>query len=161
MTIAGVDPGQKGGIALINGQITGHRQVVHMEPMPELRGFYNILSSHDIAHVFIEKAQSMPKCGVASSFSYGRHFGELIGTLVAMKLPFTLVRPTEWTKVIHFGTDGDLSLKERTYQAMLQLYPDQNFLASPRCKKFHDGMTDALALAEFGMRRILGSNNNP
>jgi hypothetical protein len=158
VTICGIDPGgNSGGIALINGQLTGHRQVIHLGTMPEdLRYLVELFNAHDIAHVFLEKAQSFPKQGLSSTFNYGRHYGELIGILTALELPFTLVRPQEWTKVIHAGTDGDMSAKERTLQAITRLYPSISLLATPRSKVPHPGLYDALGIAEMGIRKILG-----
>jgi crossover junction endodeoxyribonuclease RuvC len=44
-----------------------------------------------IKHAYIEHAAAMPRQGVASMFSFGRTFGELLMALVAANIPHTVV----------------------------------------------------------------------
>ena len=152
MNILGIDPGLSGGICLLN-QAT--RYVYNLSTMPEsIMGFLQLLQGErsNISHCYLEKAQAMPKQGVSSMFTYGKHFGELIGVLTALAVPFTLVTPHSWQRSIHAGTDAHLTAKERTLQAAIRLYPDQTFLAGPRCRKVDFGLVDALMIAEYGVR---------
>jgi len=154
VNILGIDPGLSGGICLLN-QTT--RAVYNLSTMPEsILGFLQLLQGEraSIAHCYLEKAQAMPKQGVSSMFTYGKHFGELIGVLTALAVPFTLVTPHSWQRSIHAGTDSHLTAKERTLQAAMRLYPDQTFLAGPRCRKVDFGLVDALMIAEYGVRTI-------
>lgn len=155
--ICGVDVGHRGGIAIISCDAKGKRVVWSLTVMPEdIREFFNLMVEHSPVHIFIEKAQTMPKQGISSAFNYGRHFGELLGIIIALKIPFTMVQPREWTRVIHMGTDSNQDAKERTLQACRQLYPDVNLLATPRSKVPHEGLFDALMIAEYGLRKTLG-----
>lgn len=152
MNILGIDPGLSGGICLLNQR---DRSVYNLSTMPDsIYSFWQFLESEkaDIHHCYLEKAQAMPKQGVSSMFNYGKHFGELIGVLTALAVPFTLVTPHTWQRSIHAGTDGHLTAKERTLQAAVRLYPSQTFLASPRCRKVDFGLVDALMIAEYGLR---------
>ncbi len=152
--ILGIDPGQSGGLAFVEPCRSGDRLVHELVPMAGLPDLIDLIYEHKPQHVFLEKAQAMPKQGVVSMFTYGQHFGELVGMLVTLKLPFTLVQPTAWTKIIHEGTDSKLTTKERTLQACMRLYPTAELLATPKSKKPHLGMVDALMIAEYGIRKI-------
>lgn len=153
MRIIGIDPGKKGGIAVLNerGEIEG--SVV----MPELaEGVADVLEvfTKFKTHVYLEKAQAMPKNGVCAMFNYGVHFGELRGILVTYKIPHTLVAPATWTKSMHQGTPTNLKAKARSHMAARRLFPNADLMATERSKVPHDGLIDALLIAEYG-RRIL------
>jgi crossover junction endodeoxyribonuclease RuvC len=148
--ICGIDPGQTGGLALIS------QHGIAVDVMPDIslfatwigvqkRGWGNL-------HVFIEKAQTMPKQGIASAFNYGRHFGELLGVLVAYSIPHTLVPPATWTRQMHLGCTADKP-KGKSLEACQRLFPEVNLIPGKK-RKPHDGIIDALLLAEFGRRQI-------
>jgi crossover junction endodeoxyribonuclease RuvC len=150
--IMGIDPGQTGGIAVLARE---DRVIHNLIPMCITKDFASLLTSyrHYLHHIYLEKAQAMPKQGVSSMFVYGQGFGELIGAITACKIPFTLVNPRVWQKEIHAGTDAHLSAKDRTLQAAKRLFPAHNFTASARSRKDHMGMVDALMICEYGIRK--------
>ena len=90
--IMGIDPGQTGGIAVLARE---DRVIHNLIPMCITKDFASLLTSyrHYLNHIYLEKAQAMPKQGVSSMFVYGQGFGELIGAITACKIPFTLVNP--------------------------------------------------------------------
>jgi len=146
LTVVGIDPGETGGLALINGS-------VFAMPMPDIWTFSRMLKfegefNRNI-HVFIERSQSFPKQGVASSFNYGKHYGELLGVLVAHSIKHTLVPPATWTRALHVGTKAGDS-KARTLEAVRRLFPGTNLVATERSRKPHLGIVDALAIAYYG-----------
>lgn len=146
--VVGIDVGARG--ALVSLSSAGD---VDTRVMPEsIHEAADILEAWAPHHVYLERAQSMPKQGVASAFNYGRHFGQLEATLIALKLPHTLVQPRAWTKVMHVGTKAG-EPKARSLEAVRRLYPSVE-LVQPRCKKPHDGVVDALLLASFCMRTM-------
>lgn len=152
MIVVGIDPGKTGAIAYLTPK-------VEALVMPEISDFAQFIwqlaqpMRAENLHVYIEKCQSMPKQGVASSFSYGRHFGELLGVLVAYRIAHTLVPPKTWTRVMHAGTALS-SAKERSLEACRRLFPDYNLLATPRSTVPHTGLVDALLIAEYGRRDL-------
>lgn len=89
----GIDPGQSGGFAAINGK------VINYYPMPEtdLEIHATIKELYaEAAHVFLEKVSSSPQMGVASAFTFGKGFGGLEMALTALEIPYTLVTPQRW-----------------------------------------------------------------
>ena len=153
MKIISFDPGQKGAICiLLNGAATFY-------PMPQTP---DEISSLMIAygwgeyHVFVEKAQAMPKNGAVGMFNYGRGFGEILGILTYHKAPFTLVHPRTWCRLMHQGTSKDGTAKSRSLEAARRLFPNANLFRSVRCKKPDEGFIDALLIAEYGRRVMSG-----
>jgi len=155
MIFIGIDPGKSGGIASI---VCGAAGVSIMDDSIQgiLQTIQQILryqDSMDRVHVFLEKGQTMPQNGGVHSYNYGHHNGSIEGILVALKLPYTLIKPQTWMKVMHVGTDSKLETKERSVQACRRIFPDLN-LTPPRCRKPHDGMAEALLIAEYGRRSL-------
>jgi len=156
--IIGIDPGLSGAIAWLSPQGISY---VIMPTMKEgvnalalTRLLKEIVHRHPGAHVFIEKAQAMPKQGVTSMFNYGVGFGMIIGVCQALELRTTLVRPREWTKVMHAGVSADMSAKDKSYVAAVRLLPSHSFLATERSSKPHKGLIDAALIALYGQRAL-------
>lgn len=151
MIIIGVDPGIKGNTCIIWGPskpwFTG----------PGAQGLLEALHDAMIpVHVFIEKAQAMPGQGVSSMFRYGEGYGELIGILKAVRVPYTCVHPRVWTKLMFQGIPTRFEGKARAAYRAAQLFPSLDLRATPRCKKPDEGKVDSLLIAEFGRRSLNG-----
>lgn len=157
----GIDPGLKGGVTFLDRE--GENKL--MLPMPDIYEFRALLSrihkAYQIKHVFLEKAQAMPRQGVSSMFNYGNHFGQLQGILISLEIPYTLIPPQEWQKQMFKGSKEKNSAgvkidpKVRALEIVRRLFPRESFLATLKSKKPHDGMIDSTLLAECCRRRIL------
>ena len=92
----GIDPGIRGGVAAVDSN--GSLQEAFLL-QGEARVFYEWASKPDIQikHVYLEKAQPMPKQGVSSIFNYSNGWGQLQGVLIALNggIPYTLVPPLD------------------------------------------------------------------
>ncbi|MEC8917135.1 MAG: Holliday junction endonuclease [Pseudomonadota bacterium] len=145
--IVGIDPGQKGGVAFIapTGRTEGR-------PMPlagkEIDGhaLSRMLFELTPSLVIIEKVHSMPKQGVASTFKFGMGYGIVIGVCEALGLPYRLVTPQAWKKAVLSGTAKD---KSAAINFVRRAYPGLN-LSPGRLRAPHDGIADAVCLAEYG-----------
>lgn len=161
--IIGIDPGFDGGLAIIRKNKTIDHTV-----MPVIGDKKRRLNQSAIIEflrpgsawgevVVIEKVHSMPKQGVASSFNFGVGYGQLLGICAAMNLPFVLVTPQQWKKVILVGyakPGKDASEKEKkaaAVQYVQQKYPKLDLRKSERCHNPHYGIVDAICLAEYGL----------
>jgi crossover junction endodeoxyribonuclease RuvC len=149
MQIIGIDPGQKGGICLLS------EYKLQLIPMPETcREIFTTIKNLTIygeTHVFLEKAQAMPKQGIASTAHYMRHFGNIEGLVTALNLPLTLVAPQTWTRIMHVGTT-QINSKAKSLEAVQRLFPRVNLMRTDRCRKPDEGFVDALLIAAFGSR---------
>jgi len=88
-------------------------------------------------------------------FNYGEGYGTLKGVIQTLGIPLRLVPPREWTKELHKGVTGGKA-KEKSKEAAGLLFPKEDFLRSPRCKKPDEGLMDAVLITEFGVREQKG-----
>lgn len=103
-------------------------------------------------HAFLEKMQPMPRSmtsGVAN-FSLGYSAGMWEAALVALEIPYTLVSPVRWKRVIM----PDMAKgKDSSRVRALQLRPD----LSEQLKRVRDhNRADSFLLAEYGRRSLNG-----
>lgn len=147
----GIDPGAKGAIAVVAGK------TLKFWAMPkhdeEVWDIFMSLNKPKIEHIMIEKCQAMPQNGAVSMFNYGSRYGALRGMIIALKKPFTLVRPKGWQKTMFTGSDAKEPPKHRAYSIARKIFPHENFIL-PRCRKPHDGVIDAALIAEFCKRKM-------
>lgn len=145
--IVGIDPGQSGGIALIHpsGNVASWvmplagKEIDGHEVANYLRGLTPLT-------VFIEKVHSMPKQGLSSTFKFGMGYGLVIGICEALEIPYRLVTPQAWKKVVLSGTAKD---KDAAISFVRRAYPSVDM--TPGKKRVpHDGIADAVCIAEYG-----------
>jgi len=151
--IVGIDPGQSGGVAYID--LEGCRSWA--EPMPTLGKDIDAYAVSDWLRdwqpdtVIVEKVHSMPKQGVVSMFRFGLGFGRILGVLEALAIPYRLVTPQEWKRVVLAGTAKD---KDAAIAFARRAYPHID-LTPGRKRTPHDGIADAVCLADYG-RQLIG-----
>lgn len=145
----GIDPGKKGAFAALDGD----GRLLAVETTVDPHALAHFLNTHKPRHVFLEKAQSMPRQGIASAFNYGVGYGELIGVLTVIKTPYTLLRPAQWTKYAHTGTK-DGAPKERSAEAFKRLFAGALDLARRPKGGLHDGIVDAALIALYGITLV-------
>ena len=95
----GIDPGIKGGIAFI------YNDTYHATPTPstvsemanELITLKNMGPTLPM-YCAIELVHSFPGQGVASTFKFGMNYGQWLGILATLKIPYIQVTPHKWMK---------------------------------------------------------------
>ena len=161
MHICGIDPGKTGGIVLIdqNGNLVEKSVIptigkeIDYTDLKDLLEHYNSIDEH--LHAFIERVNAFRAASRTSSFEFGRVFGGLEASLRIMDIPTTYVSPKQWTKEIHKGIMNKLKAKEKSKLAYRRLFPSVNLKKSDQCKQPHEGLIDALLIAEYGRRFLL------
>lgn len=143
MNFVGIDVGKHGGIAVIREDGSVATSVF------DEAGYKSILQSlNGSSLVIVEDVHAMPKQGVTSMFNFGFNKGWIVGLLYAYGIPTQLVSPQKWKRA--FGLDND---KQKSIECAMRLYPNANLYATPRCKKMHDGIAEALLMAEYAKRQ--------
>ena len=150
MLVFGVDPGKSGGIALIEDG-----KVVYAMAMPisgdeiDLSLISHVVEGFPLGNscVYIEKVHSMPGQGVASMFSFGFSTGVIHGIFAALCVPRYLVAPQTWKSFLLKDTKKD---KDAAIAYCKRSFPSESLLATERSKKPHDGIADALCIAQYG-----------
>lgn len=152
MIYMGIDPGLKGGIAVLHIDKDTNR-VYQAETYPYSQDKLKELSYNlsrewaDNVLCFVEKVSAMPKQGVTSMFNFGVSFGYIQGVLESFEVPYQLVSPQKWKK--HFGLDND---KSKSIALCKRLFPGVSLLPTERCRKDSDGMAEALLIAQYAKR---------
>lgn len=93
----------------------------------------------------------MPGNGAIALFSLGQSYGAILGVGAALGLRVELVAPQTWKSSVLKGTKKD---KDAAIAYCRIAFPDVS-LVLPRCRKPHDGMADAVYLAEYGFRAYM------
>jgi crossover junction endodeoxyribonuclease RuvC len=148
MKILGVDPGIRGGLAIVRvddvsilvGAIDIPVIGIKAKERVDTLTIRDWITQHAPQHAVIERAQAMPKQGASSGFKYGRAVGAIEAAIELSEIPLTIIEPTAWKKFhqIH-GRD-----KEAGRQRALQLFPAAHALLAR--KKDH-GRAEAALIA--------------
>ncbi len=149
MTYIGIDPGKDGALAYILELPEGFRVVSVVPFSPE--GYRKALerSRGREAVCCLERVGAMPGQGVTSMFKFGENYGFVQGLLTACAIPYELVTPQKWKK--EFQITGD---KNSSIAVCRRLFPEVSLRKTEKCRKDHDGMAEALLLAEYARRRL-------
>lgn len=152
MIYIGIDPGKNGGIACMNDE--GKQAEVFPYDDDVLIDNLEIAYNNDVNVIcYLEQIHAMPKQGVSSTFNFGMNYGFIQGVLRAYNIPYELVTPQKWKKEFSCTADKNTSI-----EVCRRLFPNVNLKATDRCKKDHDGMAEALLIAEYGRRHYNGKN---
>jgi len=147
-TCVGIDPGKTGALAAFRDG-----EPVEWTPMPlagkEVDWHAVTAWLRDLGEVklvALEKVHSMPKQGVSSTFKFGINYGGLQAVLAALEIPCQLVTPQAWKKRVLAGTEKD---KAAAIAHCRRRWPSVSLLATERCRTPHDGIADALCIAQL------------
>jgi len=152
----GIDPGLDGAVAFICGQAVkvvrtptvkmGKRRQCDLASMVSIMRDHTEPYCQDAPFAVLESVHSMPKQGVASSFSFGRGFGMWEAILAALGVPYELVSPQAWKKVMLRDTDHSKGAAKLVASRLW-----------PALGKLTDGEAEASLMAEYG-RRLRGGS---
>ena len=157
MNLLGVDPGVRGGLAIIAIDVNGAApRLVDTIDIPvagvgakervDVLAIRDWIVQHAPQHALIERAQAMPKQGASSGFKYGCAVGAIEAVVACCAIPLTIVEPSIWKK-FHALRGGD---KEAGRQRALQLFPAAHALLA---LKKHHGRAEAALIALAGAPR--------
>ena len=141
----GIDPGKSGALAILypsgDVYVCPFSAVAYLEKLEAIK-------EEDII-CCVEKVSAMPGQGVVSMFNFGHNLGYIEGLLSAYRISYQLVPPQTWKKEFSLNSD-----KTKSIEVCQKLFPEADLLASPRSRKPHDGMAEAVLLAEYAKRRM-------
>jgi hypothetical protein len=179
-TIVGVDPGKTGAIAILH---PGLQVITHIIPLigneldlSALNVLLEYFTDEPNVHFFVEDVHAIFGSAAGATFNFGFVCGAIQMGVIGTRCPFTLIQPKTWQKVIYQGIPeirkpviqikvgkragqsipGRLDTKKMSEIAAKRLFPTVDLRATNRCKKSHDGIVDALLIAEYGRRFLKG-----
>jgi len=159
--IIGIDNGISGGIVVldINHNIINKcimpvfgttKKEYDIQSIREFIGQY-IEDINTLA--YLERAQPQFRDGSKQAFKTGFGYGVMQGILTSLEVPFQIVAPKIWQKKVFAGLNSD-NTKIASALFCKQKWPHEEWKATPRCKKIHDGLTDASCIAYYGLTSL-------
>jgi crossover junction endodeoxyribonuclease RuvC len=144
MNYIGIDPGKKGGFAIISEDAVYCRS---WDDADFIRYMKSVEGSSCI--VCLEKVGPMPEQGLVSTFHFGESVGYIKGVLEVFRIPYQEIHPRKWK-----GEFGLNSEKAKSIAVCKRLFPDVSLLPTERCRVPSDGMAEALLMAEYARRKL-------
>lgn len=146
MYYLGIDPGAKGGIALLHGSELEIAVDFSKERLLDVLSFLS--REQEATRACVERVHSLPRQGVKSTFSFGQSYGWILGALDASEISYQTIEPRRWKGEFALNSD-----KAKSIEVARQLFPAAA-LVPKGCKKEHDGIAEALLMAEYARRKL-------
>jgi Holliday junction resolvasome RuvABC endonuclease subunit len=159
----GIDPGINGGFAVVSGDSIRYKMVMPTISVTTKDGktktqidrdavlsFLTLFPQH--VHVVIEEQEAFRKQNITSTCTICKNYGILLMALSAAHFYTTEVPSDDWQD--HFGivsvkkSQGE-STKEQAFHIAQKLYPTADFRKSERSHIVHDGIVDAVLIANY------------
>ena len=156
--VVGIDPGFEGAMAFLDPEAA----LMRVEDMPifvyattrerkriDPYGVARELMAQNVSNIYIEEVNASPQMGVVSAFSFGEGKGILLGVAAALGIPVTMVKPTNWKRVLRVPAD-----KRASVQRASQLFPSvASQFKGPR-GGVYDGRAEAALISLFGAMEL-------
>lgn len=155
----GIDNGLNGAIVILQGNKILEKLVMPVIKSTKSKTEYDIFAIKKIfikyknAIVVLEKAHAMPKLGGVQAFNFGKNYGIMMGLLSALNMSYYVIHPKTWQKAM-FRDINSKDTKQASALIAQRLFPEEDFTATERSVKIHDGLTDALLLAKYGQQHL-------
>lgn len=148
----GIDPGRRGGLALIDE----HKNMIYIESMPLLRDGYNYQQIYRMIEnlpenttIILELKPGVMDKSASPTTSFGFHCGALYGICINRKT--IIVSPKTWKNEF----DVFRNYKETRHDMKQRSIHEAEKLFKMTFNKNNDGLAEALLLAEYGRRQKL------
>jgi hypothetical protein len=174
MIIAACDPGKKGAFVAIDkyGNILYQFAFKsNKDDAFDIKHFSDNVKDFLLKHgnssiIFVvEDVHSLYHVTAKSNFNFGKNCGIIEASIVTLGYKVNKVTPKVWQKEMLIGIEkikekdsNKTDTKAMALKAQEKLFPDFNSLASTRCREPHDGLIDALLIAEYTRREIIKGN---
>lgn len=175
------DPGKNGAICIINDENVNFYLFPKIGDQYDIKAmfemFYNFALEFENFHFAIEDVHKLPKPMNSADWELSASKHILMTLATVCEIPYTLVKPKEWQKEMWQGIPeqrkpnkvvinksgekitkpGAILTKEMSKMAALRLFPKLD-LRDPerkteRAQSLHDGIIDALLIAEYCRRK--------
>ena len=180
--VMGIDPGLNGGLAVL----TLEGEHIDSIRMPTIKGKHETIDVRRIKQwmtaypftnfrlILMEESGARPIGGEAAergqsrgsraSNSFIRGIGNIEGAIKVLSYPFDLVTPQRWQRAILGAKPSGLDpaaarawSKSACIGYVQRRFPTANLFPG-KCSKPHDGIADAIGVAEFARRQVVGEN---
>lgn len=179
--IIGIDPGKTGAIVALTeaGDVLKHitptiGTVVDLVALIQILRDLNYKGRDcaDPPYAFIEDVHAIYGSSSGATFDFGFTCGAIQAAVASLCIPYTTVQPKVWQKEVYQGIPevrktpvvikkgnrkgqkkkGARDTKKMSLIAAKRLFPTVDFRKNEQCRKPHDGIVDAILIAEYGRR---------
>jgi hypothetical protein len=162
----GIDIGKSGAIAVLSGNSIVTYEMPKIANELDYHTLNKLLrqfcSNAEKPYVVFEKLGVIFGSGKSTAFSMGHQSGAVEMSCVANDIPYTKVRAVDWQKQMFQGvqeiTKTGSSKKDTKAMALVaikRIFPDLKLTFGTRATKAHDGLVDAVLMAEYARRNNL------
>lgn len=110
--------------------------------------------TQDIKQMFAELSACVKKRdGRVGVLSIGINYGIILGAVGALGWRCEIVPARTWQSQIWKGIHARATSKEKTYLFCRQMWPEMDFKFAGMKLRFHDGLCDAFAIAEYNRQK--------
>ncbi|MBZ0171139.1 MAG: hypothetical protein K8E66_02045 [Phycisphaerales bacterium] len=155
MIIAAFDPGLSGAVAIC---WCAKRPTWAVRDLPTMglgkqivlngAGLAEYLRDNLVDHTVVERVHSFPGGGVAGMFRFGTAFGQILGVVQALGIPYELAEPAKWKRDMRLP--GGAGKGEASRLRALELFPR---LAGELARKRDHNRAEALLLARWWVEK--------
>lgn len=145
MLVVGIDPGAKGSVCLLDST---SRQAEFMDLTTPLNQIHDWLKQKAVDVIWIEDVHSLYGMSAKSNFSFGKALGAVETIAILNKGGFQKVAPKVWQKYANVTAKGK-DIKQEVSSICNRLYPAADVFG--KRGGLHDGRSDALMIAHYGM----------
>lgn len=157
MVYIGIDIGKKGAIAVLypDGEVETHLFPMKSDnsyDLPKMwRAFQKIEKHVGESICVIEDVYCVGGASAQSTWSFAEGKAYIESFLVAMGFEYYKVRPKAWQKVIFAQFPKTMKdTKEKSINFTKEHYPKAKLLITPRHRREHDGIADAVCMGHYG-----------
>lgn len=156
MRIAGVDPGSKGAICVLDTINSAAGALIDLDKST-VYDIYTSLVKLQPDEIWVEDVHSLYGMSAKSNFNFGRNLG-MISTVaeIVMGTPPNIVTPKIWQKAVGVTAKGK-AIKNEVASIVQSIYPSANIYG----KKggLLDGRSDAIMIAHYGILQRMSHEN--
>lgn len=161
---AAIDVGKDGAIVILDNKDIILKSVIpiigNQIDIPEIRNILSAYKGNNI-HVVVEDVHAIFGASAKATFNFGWSLGIVEGVLSGIGIAYTKVAPKVWQKEMWQGIPPiykagkkAVDTKATSLLAAKRLFPNVDFRKSDRASLPHDGIVDALLMAEYGKRKF-------
>ena len=155
--VVGIDPGKSGAIVSLGETVEAFLFPLIGKEYDRV-AFSDLIKKINPTIVSVEDVHAM--AGVAASANWSLSQGKemVLSILSVHKIPFVLVSPKQWQSEMFQGVpvmkkpSKRNDTKAMALVAAKRLFPNMDLTKSERSEKPHEGIVDALLIAEFTRR---------
>ena len=158
MIYLGIDCGINGALVLLSG-----RQILEKMPMPviqngkrkeidieQLNAIFDSLDGANTRVIIENPGGHAPRASGLRSMTYSY---AVVHTLAVVRvLPYYTFLARQWQREYWIKPKGSYDTKAHALSVANDIWLDQDWRRTPRCKKAFDGFVDAALIAEYGRR---------